>query len=75
MADLLAVGDAIARIVAGATPVDAETVPLDAADGRTLAAPLAALRQAARRHFERELSFAAVGGQLRRTYADVRELR
>lgn len=34
-----------------------------------------ALRQAARCHFERELSFAAVGGQLRRTYADVRELR
>ncbi|MEJ0012885.1 MAG: gephyrin-like molybdotransferase Glp [Bauldia sp.] len=44
MADLLSVDDAIARIVAGAVPIDAETVPLDAADGRTLAAPLAALR-------------------------------
>jgi glycosyltransferase involved in cell wall biosynthesis len=34
-----------------------------------------ALRQAARLHFERELSFSAIGGQLRKTYADVRELR
>jgi molybdopterin molybdotransferase len=44
MADLLPVDDAITRIVAAAAPVDAEQVPLDAADGRILAAPLAALR-------------------------------
>jgi molybdopterin molybdotransferase len=44
VADLLSVADAIARILAGVTPVDAESVPLDAADGRSLASPLSALR-------------------------------
>jgi molybdopterin molybdotransferase len=44
MADLLPVDDAIARIVAGVAPTERETVPLDSAAGRTLAAPLTALR-------------------------------
>jgi molybdopterin molybdotransferase len=41
---LLPVGEAIARILADATPVEAETVPVGRAAGRTLAADLRALR-------------------------------
>jgi molybdopterin molybdotransferase len=44
MATLLPVDDAIARIIADVKPLPSETVALDAAHGRTLAAPLAALR-------------------------------
>ncbi|HMN87870.1 MAG TPA: molybdopterin molybdotransferase MoeA, partial [Bauldia sp.] len=41
---LLPVDEAVARILAGVVPLAAETVPLSDADGRTLAAPLAARR-------------------------------
>jgi molybdopterin molybdotransferase len=41
---MLPVADALARILAGVSPLGAETVPLDAAAGRTLAADLAARR-------------------------------
>jgi molybdopterin molybdotransferase len=44
MADLLPIAEAVARIVAGVRPLAAETVALDAAEGRTLAEPLAARR-------------------------------
>ena len=44
MTTLLPVDEAIARIVAGVTPVGMETVPLDAVRERTLAEPLAAKR-------------------------------
>jgi molybdopterin molybdotransferase len=44
MTDLLPVNEAIARIVAGVTPLAMEVIPLDAAEGRTLAAPLSAKR-------------------------------
>jgi molybdopterin molybdotransferase len=44
MAGLLPVDEAIARIVAGAAPLPAETVALGDALGRTLAEPLAATR-------------------------------
>jgi molybdopterin molybdotransferase len=41
---LLAVEEALARVLAAARRVESETVPLTEADGRTLAAPLAATR-------------------------------
>ena len=44
MGDLLPVDEAIARIVAGVTPTEAEEVPLSEAAGRFLASPLAARR-------------------------------
>ena len=44
MTPLLPVSDAIDRVVANLSPMPAETVPIDAAEGRTLAEPLAALR-------------------------------
>lgn len=44
MTDLLPVDEAIARIVAGVTPLAMEVIALDAAEGRTLAAPLSAKR-------------------------------
>jgi molybdopterin molybdotransferase len=43
MAGPLSVEDALARILAGVEPLPAETVPIEAARGRTLAEPLAAL--------------------------------
>jgi molybdopterin molybdotransferase len=44
MAALLSVADALARVLAGAEPLNAEQTPLHAAYGRVLASDLAALR-------------------------------
>ena len=44
MAGLLSVTDAVARVVAGVTPLGSETVTLADADGRTLGADIAAWR-------------------------------
>ena len=44
MSALLPVDDAIARLLEGAEPIGAETVPLDEAAGRVLAGPVRALR-------------------------------
>ena len=44
MAGLLPLQEAQARLLALASPLPAETVPVEQAAGRTLAAPLVALR-------------------------------
>ncbi|MBK3425326.1 molybdopterin molybdenumtransferase MoeA, partial [Methylobacterium sp. IIF4SW-B5] len=44
MSALLPVAEALARILAGARPVEAETVPITQAAGRTLAEDVRALR-------------------------------